>query len=292
MIKIEPKAYKYYPDLARGYVANQEYDKSIDILNRYLSVKKTDAEAWFQLGKIYADKGDFVEGIEIFQKVIKIDTKDPKKKLFLGMLLAEVNRFKEALEMLKKAVDQAPKKSVVRKRCEDLIQQILEVSGIKEDEAKKSLGSQLTRKIKRKKTKKKKYKAGSQKYVRTMLITGIRYFKKMQKAGWNKKNRKQLVKFIKYKLIHNYKQLIKFKKFTNPSTRRYYYLGIRRLIDLVKGKAKLKSGGSKSKSKKRSKKSSPAKKNASSESKKSTSAQKSPDKPTAKKTKKAKSDKK
>ena len=80
------------PDLARGYLANQEYDKAIDVLGKYLEENKSDAKVWFQLGKIYADKGDFIDGIEI-KKAIVLEPDDPKKKLFLYMLQAEVNRF-------------------------------------------------------------------------------------------------------------------------------------------------------------------------------------------------------
>ena len=57
IIEINPKRWEYYPDLARGYLANQEYDKAIDVLGKYLEENKSDAKVWFQLGKIYADKG-------------------------------------------------------------------------------------------------------------------------------------------------------------------------------------------------------------------------------------------
>ena len=57
-----------------------------------------------------------------------------KKKLFLGMLQAEVNRFDAALKTLRKAIKQAPENSIVVRRCEDLIKQIIEVSGYKENQ--------------------------------------------------------------------------------------------------------------------------------------------------------------
>ena len=45
-----------------------------------------------------------------------------------------------------------------------------------------------------------------------------------------------MAKYVKYRLIKNYRQLIKFKKFKSKGVRRYYYVAIRRLIDLVRGK--------------------------------------------------------
>ena len=69
LIQISPETLGVLSDLARGYLANQEYDKAIDILGKYLEVNKSDAKVWFQLGKIYADKGDFIDGIEIFKRL-------------------------------------------------------------------------------------------------------------------------------------------------------------------------------------------------------------------------------
>jgi tetratricopeptide (TPR) repeat protein len=214
-------------------MANQEYDKAVDALNKYLEKKGDDADAWFQLGKIYADKGDFVDGIEIFQKSISLDKDDPKKKLFLGMLLAEVNRFSDSLGILKQAIEQSEEDSVVRRRCEDLIQQILEVSGIQQKEAEEKLGTKTARKARRK-TKKKKVTLGSQNYVKVLLYSGLKHLRKLQASGWTLKQRKEMIHYIKYRLIRNYRKLIKYKKFSNKFTRRYYYLGIRKLIEAVK----------------------------------------------------------
>ena len=237
IIDINPERWEYYPDLARGYLANQEYDKATDILGKYLQKNKTDAKVWFQLGKIYADKGDFIEGIEIFKKAIAIEPNDPKKKLFLGMLQAEVNRFDDALKTLRKAIKQAPADSIVMRRCEDLIQQIIEVSGYKDNQVEKNLGKAITKKIaKKKRSKVIKYQPGSLKYSKGRVIAAFRLFKKLHAKGWSKQHRKHMAKYVKYRLIKNYRQLIKFKKFKSKSIRRYYYLAIRRLIDLVRGK--------------------------------------------------------
>jgi len=245
MIQVRPKAWEYYPDLARGYVANQHYDKAIDILSQYLKENQQDSQAWFQLGKIHADKGDFAQGIKIFDKAIEFDPGDPKKKLFQGMLLAEVNRFEDALKVLRAAMEQSKPKSVVKKRCEDLIQQILEVSGMQKAKAEETLGKKVIgdvkeRKNTRKKLRNKRLVVGSQRYVKTMVVKGLRKYKEFKKAGWTKKHRVAMVKYIKYRLIKNYRQLIKFKKFKNKHSRRYYYLAIRKMIQIVKGKAELK----------------------------------------------------
>ena len=237
IIEINPERWEYYPDLARGYLANQEYEKATDVLGKYLQNNKQDAKVWFQLGKIYADKGDFIEGIEIFKKAIDIEPNDPKKKLFLGMLQAEVNRFDDALKTLRKAVKQASAGSIVMRRCEDLIQQIIEVSGYKDNQVEKNLGKAITKKISSKKRSKIiKYQPGSLKYSKTRVISAFRLFKKLHSKGWTKQHRKHMAKYVKYRLIKNYRQLIKFKKFKSKNIRRYYYLAIRRLIDLVRGK--------------------------------------------------------
>jgi len=73
-----------------------------------------------------------------------------------------------------------------------------------------------------------------------MVVKGLRKYKEFKKAGWTKKHRVAMVKYIKYRLIKNYRQLIKFKKFKNKHSRRYYYLAIRKMIQIVKGKAELK----------------------------------------------------
>jgi tetratricopeptide (TPR) repeat protein len=235
MLRLRPKDIQYHTDLARGYVDHQEYEKAADVLNQYLNKTPKDAAAWFQLGKIHADKGDFIEGIEIFSKSIALDPKDPKKRLFLGMLLAEVNRFSEALVTLRLAVEQSSPDSVVRKRCEDLIQQILEVSGIKEEVAAKQLGSKLEKKIKRKKKSgRRKVKLGSQAYVKVMVYSGLKLLKKLERKGWTPRRKRHILQYIKIRLIQNYRKLIKYRKFPNRFTRRYYYLGIRKLIEKVR----------------------------------------------------------
>ena len=73
-----------------------------------------------------------------------------KKKLFLGMLQAEVNRFDDALKTLRSAIKQAPANSIVLRRCEDLIQQIIEVSGYKSNQVEQNLGKDITKKIRKK----------------------------------------------------------------------------------------------------------------------------------------------
>ena len=237
IIEINPERWEYYPDLARGYLANQEYDKAIDVLGKYLEENKSDAKVWFQLGKIYADKGDFIDGIEIFKKAIVLEPDDPKKKLFLGMLQAEVNRFDDALKTLRSAIKQAPANSIVLRRCEDLIQQIIEVSGYKSNQVEQNLGKDITKKIRKKKRSKiVKYQPGSLKYSKSRVVAAFRLFKKLHTRGWSKQHRKHMAKYVKYRLIKNYRQLIKFKKFKSKGVRRYYYVAIRRLIDLVKGK--------------------------------------------------------
>ena len=233
ILLFKPDRLEYLQDLSRGHLANQEFDRAIDALNRYLQKRPSDADGWFQLGKIYADKGDFVDGIEIFQKSIALDPKDPKKKLFLGMLYAEVNRFSESLEILRKAIEDSEDDSNTKKRCEALIQQILEVSGIERVEAEKKLGTKTARKIRRD-SKKPKVELGSQKYVKLKLYRALKLMRKLQAKGWNGQSRKEMLRFIKYGLIRNYKKLIYYKKFSNKFSKRYYYLGIRKLIDSVK----------------------------------------------------------
>ena len=153
------------------------------------------------------------------------------------MLQAEVNRFDDALKTLRSAIKQAPANSIVLRRCEDLIQQIIEVSGYKSNQVEQNLGKDITKKIRKKKRSKiVKYQPGSLKYSKSRVVAAFRLFKKLHTRGWSKQHRKHMAKYVKYRLIKNYRQLIKFKKFKSKGVRRYYYVAIRRLIDLVKGK--------------------------------------------------------
>jgi tetratricopeptide (TPR) repeat protein len=233
MIEFKPDESKYHKILASGYVAMQSYDKGIEAIRRYLAKNESDVDAWFELGKIYADKGDFREGIEVFEKVIKMDDEDATKKMFLGMLLAEVNRFEDALKVLKQAVVQAGDNTKLRRRCEDLIQQIVDASGISEKKVAENVGSEIQQRVK-KQSGRKKLVPGSKAYVKAMLYRGLKKFGQYKRAGWTSERKRQMLAIIKQKLIANYRKLIQYKKFQDRTTQRYYYLGIKKLILMLK----------------------------------------------------------
>lgn len=219
--------------LARGYIANQNFDKAIEQLGKYLLLKPNDADAWFELGKIHADKGEFNEGIEYFYKSTELDPADPRKKMFVGMLLAEVNQFREALDILQKAVTAADQQqeSNIRKRCEDLIKQIMEVAGIEDEQSKKIVEEA---KKSRRNTSKNPIQAGHPNYVKAVLVQSLQKFRSIQEKGFGEKEKKQMLGYIRYRLIEDYKKMVKEAKFTNKETQRLYYLGIRRLIIMVR----------------------------------------------------------
>jgi tetratricopeptide (TPR) repeat protein len=219
--------------LARGHIANQNFDKAIEQLGKYLLLKPDDAEGWFELGKIHADKGEFNEGIEYFRNSAGLDPEDPRKKMFVGMLLAEVNQFHEALSILQEAITIADKSKdlSIRKRCEDLIRQIVEVSGIEDEKVKTVV--QEAKSNSRKETKKKIIPGGAS-YVKLMLSRTLRQFRIVHKKGMTEKNKRKMLAFIRYRLIEDYKKLAKKSSFKNRETQRLYYLGIRRLIMMVK----------------------------------------------------------
>jgi len=233
MIEMNPERLELYPRLAIGYSSNQDFARAIDVLRRYLEKKSEDADIWFQLGKVYADKGDFLDGIEMFSKSIELDPQDPRKKMYLGMLFAEVNRFEEALKVLQQAMDQAVSDEVTRRRCEDLIRQILEVSGLPPEKVRNTISDAEAKKIRQ--SGRPRLVPGSKPYAQAMLQSVFNRISKAKKENrWTMENRKQALSLVRMRLVRNYRDLVQFKKFKDETTRRYYFLGIKKLIEIIR----------------------------------------------------------
>ena len=77
-------------------------------------------------------------------------------------------------------------------------------------------------------------KLGSQAYVKVMIYSGLKFLRKLEQKGWTPQRKRKMLQYIKVRLIQNYRKLIKYRKFSNRFTRRYYYLGIRKLIEKVR----------------------------------------------------------
>ena len=233
MLDKNPDSLKHYPILAMGYSANQQYDKAQEILNRYLKRKPEDAEIWFQLGKVFADKGAFEDGAKAFDRSIELDSEDGRKRMYLGMLLAELNRFEEALEVLRLAIEKSADDVKTRSRCEELIRQILEVSGIKPETTSPEV-AKVASEASRGKSRERMI-PGTKRYVKGMLYSVYIQIQNARKTGrWDRETRKKALGLIRARLIRNYRQLVKHKKFEDKMTRRIYFLGIKKLIDQVR----------------------------------------------------------
>ena len=102
-INIISSLHKEARELALAY----EPDKAIEKYREILEIEKKDAEAYVELGRLFASKREYAAAIENYQTAIENDVKTPSIYYQLGKALESKGSFEAAIKNYQKATEQA-----------------------------------------------------------------------------------------------------------------------------------------------------------------------------------------
>jgi tetratricopeptide (TPR) repeat protein len=96
--------------LARSYIANDQRDKAIELLQQIIKENPLRNETYELLGRLYYEKGDFDKAAASFQQTILLNPNEPANYLRVGELLmsSEIKQPAKAVETLKEAREKFP----------------------------------------------------------------------------------------------------------------------------------------------------------------------------------------
>ncbi|MCF8242037.1 MAG: tetratricopeptide repeat protein [Melioribacteraceae bacterium] len=110
---VDPLVYK---DISDAYIAVEDYDNAVNILDRALS-EGYNYELDKQRAKVYFWKGDSVTALYEFERLVEEeDSTDYETKIYLGDCYSAVGRPKEALAMYESVEDIAPEEYKIDER--------------------------------------------------------------------------------------------------------------------------------------------------------------------------------
>lgn len=91
------RAYKY-----------KEFDKTISLIEKLVSVEGRKSEYLYILGQCYKELEDFINARDCFSLAIELDNQDYKSYYELGLILDETNKKETAMIMFKKSLEIKP----------------------------------------------------------------------------------------------------------------------------------------------------------------------------------------
>jgi tetratricopeptide (TPR) repeat protein len=93
---------------ARVFAAQGNFDESIKVLNRSLSLDSTFAGTYIALGDIYSMYGKPKEALQTYEKAISYEQSNADAMSMLGLMFFKEGRLNESLEITRKAIELQP----------------------------------------------------------------------------------------------------------------------------------------------------------------------------------------
>lgn len=105
-IKKAPSAHRSYFNLAGYYYEHQRYDRTIDLLKKYIERKPEDFIGYSKLRQTYFVVGDYSSAVGVCRQMITMDPRNQSRYIELGLLFERlaltdsvINLYKEALQI-------------------------------------------------------------------------------------------------------------------------------------------------------------------------------------------------
>ena len=108
-IKINPKDYRSYFNIAVVYGEQKEYKKSISFYEKVIEINPKDDGAYNNMGRAYFELEKYKEAITFYEKAIEINPNDDRIYYNMGITYVKLKEYEEAIVFYKKAIDLNPK---------------------------------------------------------------------------------------------------------------------------------------------------------------------------------------
>jgi tetratricopeptide (TPR) repeat protein len=112
-LRLEPERLELLKELGILYRQEEDLDRSILSLKRYLSYYPVDNEAIFSLGQTYYSSGKYLDALGQFNACLENDTSDPRFFAARGKTYLETGTYRYAIKDLSMALDLDPNQSEV-----------------------------------------------------------------------------------------------------------------------------------------------------------------------------------
>lgn len=83
--------------------------ESLALLEQAIKVDPRNANAWYNLGVVYASENRYLEALQVYEKAIELDPENPRSFLNRGAILRKLGRYEEALQSYDRAIKLNPK---------------------------------------------------------------------------------------------------------------------------------------------------------------------------------------
>ncbi len=100
----EPTASRAYFNLAGYYFENKSYDKTIGLLNTYISLKPEDMIGYLKLRQTYLLTGRYTESSVVSRRMIALNPHNPNRYIEAGMLYEQFNMPDSAIEIYQQGI--------------------------------------------------------------------------------------------------------------------------------------------------------------------------------------------
>ncbi len=104
-ILVRPNFMEAKLNLASAYIAQESYDKALEVYNIMQMENQSPAEVWVMKGQVELARGNFKEAISDFNKATEIDESDPKTLHAIGNAYLQTDDMENAIAKYSKAIE-------------------------------------------------------------------------------------------------------------------------------------------------------------------------------------------
>ncbi len=107
-IKKAPTAHRSYFNLAGHYYEQQQYEKAIPLLNKYIGLKPEDFMGYSKLRQTYFVLGRYGDAVSVCRQMITLDPQGQNRYIDLGILFERLNMADSAFTFYREALKENP----------------------------------------------------------------------------------------------------------------------------------------------------------------------------------------
>ena len=91
--------------LAEGYKDQNEYEKSLQALEKALEIKPKSSDSWGHIGLTYLEMNKYEEAVDAIKRAIEIDPEVSENWINLGIIFLKLNQIDNAIDALKHSLN-------------------------------------------------------------------------------------------------------------------------------------------------------------------------------------------
>jgi len=109
LLEVEPNSESAQAGLAYGYMQNKEYDKALEIADKWLNAENTKSSGFFLTAAVAIERQDFESAAANMSEFLKLDDKNSEGYLKMATIQHRLKNYSEALPYYFKAMKLNPK---------------------------------------------------------------------------------------------------------------------------------------------------------------------------------------